>query len=300
MWGQPYGLPAAAAGATDPWAAALAQAAAQASGDWTQQLLQTAAAMGMQQGMPDAGAALQQQAQAQQAQAWSAPAAVETSSWGAAPTKGDSKGGEDGQGKGKGKAKGFKVRLCTYWTEKGWCKSGAECSFAHGEEDKGRLPGDPATAALGGTSPPGFQSTAKGAGKNHPTVGGTQYLGGTDRTKWGGVKMKMCTYFLEKGECQRGSACTFAHGPEEIGTKVDDTVAAAWAASVAAGKSYGKGPREVLPGSLILPRAFQPKDAATGVTLGDDATSMEIKRLMEEQKKLESEMASLGTTSQGW
>ena len=48
---------------------------------------------------------------------------------------------------------------------------------------------------------------------------------GTPRFKEGGFQpVKICTYFLD-GRCQKGQACTFAHGLEELHPRAADLAA---------------------------------------------------------------------------
>lgn len=59
----------------------------------------------------------------------------------------------------------------------------------------------------------------------------------------GQKKMRLCTYFEQQGSCQRGNACTFAHGEAELGTYASPDAAAAHYAQVGGkGKDiYGGG-----------------------------------------------------------
>mmetsp|Transcript_86404 Transcript_86404/g.200965 ORF Transcript_86404/g.200965 Transcript_86404/m.200965 type:complete len:522 (-) Transcript_86404:80-1645(-) len=92
--------------------------------------------------------------------------------------------------------KGYKTRLCTYFTEKGFCPSGESCTFAHGGEevkgfrtrmckyDEGKCPqGDKCSFAHSGSEVKGY-------------------------------KTRMCKF--EVGKCPAGNKCSFAHGSQEL------------------------------------------------------------------------------------
>eukprot|EP00747_Dinoflagellata_sp_TGD_P220260 gnl/TRDRNA2_/TRDRNA2_92256_c0_seq1.p1 gnl/TRDRNA2_/TRDRNA2_92256_c0~~gnl/TRDRNA2_/TRDRNA2_92256_c0_seq1.p1 ORF type:complete len:371 (+),score=75.26 gnl/TRDRNA2_/TRDRNA2_92256_c0_seq1:49-1161(+) len=87
-----------------------------------------------------------------------------------------------GLGKGGGGGGGKKTQLCKYFEEKGYCRSGENCTYAHGAAEIGM---------------PRLGAGAMGPVKN--------------------VKTQMCKFWMESGTCSRGPACTYAHGQHEIG-----------------------------------------------------------------------------------
>mmetsp|Transcript_12331 Transcript_12331/g.28929 ORF Transcript_12331/g.28929 Transcript_12331/m.28929 type:complete len:456 (+) Transcript_12331:120-1487(+) len=106
--------------------------------------------------------------------------------------------------------------LCKFWQE-GICKNGMNCTFAHGEEDLGRpIPLEQTQA----TDLQGMVAAATGAAV--PQV--AQQFGGSSGSSFlpamgsplAGMKRTICK-FWQQGLCERGDACTWAHGEEELG-----------------------------------------------------------------------------------
>eukprot|EP00930_Biecheleria_cincta_P096130 TRINITY_DN87_c1_g1_i4.p1 TRINITY_DN87_c1_g1~~TRINITY_DN87_c1_g1_i4.p1 ORF type:complete len:500 (-),score=111.68 TRINITY_DN87_c1_g1_i4:290-1789(-) len=93
---------------------------------------------------------------------------------------------------------------------------------------------DPQKAALmEGAGELSHKGKGKGKGKDKGKDKGknryTPYANPIEAVQNGMIfrKTKMCMFF-EKGECEKGSNCTYAHGPEELGTAVEkDLVIAA-------------------------------------------------------------------------
>merc|ERR1719343_737869 len=88
-----------------------------------------------------------------------------------------------------------KRTLCKFF-QQGMCKKGDECTFAHGEEELVLL--DP------------LDEQALDPETGEPR-----------RTLPKGVKRTICS-FWQRGNCQRGELCGFAHGEEEIGDPVPE------------------------------------------------------------------------------
>eukprot|EP00931_Biecheleriopsis_adriatica_P119281 TRINITY_DN94520_c0_g1_i1.p1 TRINITY_DN94520_c0_g1~~TRINITY_DN94520_c0_g1_i1.p1 ORF type:complete len:217 (+),score=56.67 TRINITY_DN94520_c0_g1_i1:75-725(+) len=59
----------------------------------------------------------------------------------------------------------------------------------------------------------GWGGFGKGKGMGGKGKGGG---GGGGPAAWSGIKTRMCWHMESTGTCQKGSACTFAHSPEEI------------------------------------------------------------------------------------
>ncbi|CAK9037695.1 unnamed protein product [Durusdinium trenchii] len=98
----------------------------------------------------------------------------------------------------EGKDAEKRMKPCVYFA-KGSCNKGAECNYQH-EEPKGESKGK------GDRS----KGKSKGKGKNGFGKGGWFF---------GPIKTKLCANFLE-GSCSRGTHCSFAHGPRELGCPV--------------------------------------------------------------------------------
>jgi len=130
--------------------------------------------------------------------------------------------------------------VCRFWLE-GFCKDGAQCTWAHGEHEIGTMPGAPETAGLASTKrtickffQDGFCERGSSCGFAHgaheigqPVPGANGY--GVQRPSAvnffaepaGPVTTKrtLCKFFQD-GHCKSGSACGFAHGAHEIGQAV--------------------------------------------------------------------------------
>eukprot|EP00746_Dinoflagellata_sp_MGD_P007772 gnl/MRDRNA2_/MRDRNA2_115453_c0_seq1.p1 gnl/MRDRNA2_/MRDRNA2_115453_c0~~gnl/MRDRNA2_/MRDRNA2_115453_c0_seq1.p1 ORF type:complete len:405 (+),score=64.99 gnl/MRDRNA2_/MRDRNA2_115453_c0_seq1:74-1288(+) len=114
---------------------------------------------------------------------------------------------------GGGKGTGLEPsKICRHW-EKGFCELGAQCGFAHPgmESSPVRLLGN--TSGKGGASyhvakqSSPVISKGSGPGKGEAANG----KGGMPL-----VKTQMCRH-IEKGFCQLGTACGFAHSLDELG-----------------------------------------------------------------------------------
>lgn len=130
----------------------------------------------------------------------------------------------------------FKTRICWHYI-RGRCYKGATCSFAHGEEEL-RAPGPPTnrTPALGVDSPlyktrlckhfrDGTCATGDACSFAHgeaelrdpppPAVGPDgQPVNGPGTAAY---KTRLCKHFVA-GLCNKGAACSFAHGRDELRT----------------------------------------------------------------------------------
>ncbi len=84
----------------------------------------------------------------------------------------------------------YKTALCQSFSSRGHCDRGASCNFAHG----------PGELNKGGNSSANSNNSAAANGN----------------MKRKAVKTVLCQNFQTFGECQFGSACTFAHGEGEL------------------------------------------------------------------------------------
>lgn len=89
---------------------------------------------------------------------------------------------------GKAGGKGFKTRMCNYFMM-GTCTKGEACTFAHGEHEM--QPG------------------------GNPNAGMPMMSASADGSTSSGFKTRMCKFFM-MGQCQKGEACSYAHGEHEI------------------------------------------------------------------------------------
>lgn len=97
-----------------------------------------------------------------------------------------------------------KTKLCVYYTEKGQCRHGSDCVFAH---DPSELRGTPDLKKT--------QMCTKfleGLCKN-PNC---DFAHGEEELRQRpNLKKKLCTWFRQ-GKCRNGADCGFAHGPEQL------------------------------------------------------------------------------------
>jgi len=154
--------------------------------------------------------------------------------------KGGGKGGHGGGGGGGGGAgggrfgAGFKpMKLCRDFSGTGFCGKGDACTFAHGQEELHP------SAGGGAEVPADIEAVEdefeKLAAELRTSDEAAQYeqpqKGGGGRFEEGFQPMKMCNYFMQHGQCQKGDSCTFAHGMEDLhpkarGAYVDNDAAA--------------------------------------------------------------------------
>ncbi|CAM9194942.1 unnamed protein product [Scytosiphon promiscuus] len=92
-------------------------------------------------------------------------------------------------------ARGRQSRTPCFFYEKGSCRSGASCRFAHGASDNQEAIGNPSTGEAGRAPAPERPSMAPPSSKN---------------------KKAVCKYFA-KGTCTRGDACSFLHPAHNSG-----------------------------------------------------------------------------------
>lgn len=85
----------------------------------------------------------------------------------------------------------FKRTVCKFWRE-GRCDKGQQCTWSHGDEDAAPLEAAPPWAMWSGSGAFGPERRPE-------------------------VKRTLCRFF-ERGACERGERCTWAHGVEELGT----------------------------------------------------------------------------------
>jgi len=134
-----------------------------------------------------------------------------------------------------------KTQLCRHWQTKGECSLGDRCNFAHGDEEIGTEqptqgnPGKPAPTQLPpwlvkSTKPvPSIQqsnasSMQASMAKFYASQGGGGVVGcgGGVGTGGGGStgfkKTQLCRHWTNKGHCDLGESCNFAHGEEQLGT----------------------------------------------------------------------------------
>ena len=106
----------------------------------------------------------------------------------------------------------FKTVMCKNFRDKGFCKFGAKCNFAHGESELRKL-----DEAMGLSLPARPQSP------DSETSSQTS----SDRRSECSVcigdastfKTVMCKNYREKGFCKFGDKCNFAHGKDELRRK---------------------------------------------------------------------------------
>eukprot|EP00747_Dinoflagellata_sp_TGD_P060126 gnl/TRDRNA2_/TRDRNA2_151887_c0_seq3.p1 gnl/TRDRNA2_/TRDRNA2_151887_c0~~gnl/TRDRNA2_/TRDRNA2_151887_c0_seq3.p1 ORF type:complete len:404 (+),score=46.01 gnl/TRDRNA2_/TRDRNA2_151887_c0_seq3:60-1271(+) len=178
--------------------------------------------------------------------------------WGKAAGKGNDRAapyGDGGGGGGGGGGPGTKTRLCTYFLQRGFCQSGASCTFAHGEHEigmpRGAGPSPKSGGGMGGDSGasaggsfaaggggkgadmqkmmaemmkmmaaqgmPGMEGMAQTLGDVAAKTAADQSPGPAAAGSAEGTKSRLCSFFVASGSCPRANACTFAHGEHEIG-----------------------------------------------------------------------------------
>lgn len=104
----------------------------------------------------------------------------------------------------------FKTKLCRHFQQKGFCNMGDKCNFAHGYEELKQ--------SMGGTAPKfpktEFESYAKPAFAGAPAANyKPHYTNPADSIYY---KTSLCRNFQEKGFCQYGDKCKFAHGEPDL------------------------------------------------------------------------------------
>jgi hypothetical protein len=98
----------------------------------------------------------------------------------------------------------FKQTVCKFWLA-GTCGKGRSCTWAHGDED-GNGSFSNGTSALVFKRPVPVHSL--------PLIFPAQQFG---------VKRTLCKFFLQ-GTCDKGDACTWAHGDKELGVPIAEAV----------------------------------------------------------------------------
>jgi len=126
-----------------------------------------------------------------------------------------------------------KRTICKFW-EQGTCTRGAECTWAHGEEDRGAVfeeemspsphrhaapryvPAGPRSGQGGGKSLYGaasvFEAPKRKGLESHDIASPSGLYAGKCGEQL--LKRTMCKFWLE-GQCSRGESCTWAHGVED-------------------------------------------------------------------------------------
>jgi len=145
---------------------------------------------------------------------------------------------------------GVKRDLCKHWERRGFCDRGAECGFAHGaHEQRGNvMSGAISVPPVPGSVPPvpGSVPVKRDLCKHFQRLGycdrgaacgfahGVNDIGMPNLSQAAGFEMQqalgqaqmmvdlpqkrtLCRHFVQKGFCERGEACGFAHGSQEIG-----------------------------------------------------------------------------------
>lgn len=134
-----------------------------------------------------------------------------------------------------------KTKMCSFFQSQGFCAKGDVCGFAYGAHElngcgKGSLGGKGGVSGMGGMGGMGGMDYRKGG------MGGMGWGMGMGGGMWGGmcggmkgswpqpggalkaandgIKSKMCSFWEDRGFCAKGSACSFAHGAQELGTPV--------------------------------------------------------------------------------
>ena len=98
----------------------------------------------------------------------------------------------------------YKTVLCKHFGQTGTCSYGDKCQFAHGyQELKNPIGGMPPMSTNSSVS------TDTSKVKNVPNPNN--------------FKIVKCKNWETTGTCSYGSVCTFAHGDQELRTKVDNT-----------------------------------------------------------------------------
>eukprot|EP00927_Polykrikos_kofoidii_P018715 TRINITY_DN18702_c0_g1_i1.p1 TRINITY_DN18702_c0_g1~~TRINITY_DN18702_c0_g1_i1.p1 ORF type:complete len:540 (-),score=52.85 TRINITY_DN18702_c0_g1_i1:425-2044(-) len=119
---------------------------------------------------------------------------------------------------------GYKSKLCSFF-QQGPCPRRDFCTYAHGEQELHLFSPAPSLAVA---------KVVEGG----PAVGGT-----------GGFKTKLC---INHPSCPRGSACTFAHGEEEIRARPSAPPKPPQPSQIhQAGKSAGNPPAPAVSGSSV-------------------------------------------------
>lgn len=137
----------------------------------------------------------------------------------------------------------FKTRVCNKWRA-GACPYGDKCTYAHGEHELRYVPPElvaqleRAQAAAGGAGGGGGNGNGvRGAAQHDVQAAGTlrQQQGGDDGSpgsearsgfsppppagggaSGGRYKTRLCIKFMQTGFCSKASACTFAHGYDDL------------------------------------------------------------------------------------
>lgn len=149
--------------------------------------------------------------------------------------------GKGGGGKGKGWGKedygwtlmslpmggklepSAKKTICKFWAE-GLCSRGEECTWAHGREEMGQPIefSRPPPSQQWQPAPSWGKGGSKGWGGSIGGPGGLlggkgYYPGpGAPVARTPSAKKTLCK-FWQAGACEKGDACTWAHGEEELG-----------------------------------------------------------------------------------
>jgi len=96
-----------------------------------------------------------------------------------------------------------KRTICKFW-EEGTCDKGHQCGYAHGPQEIGKPLVSP------------FRPVPQPRPAVVPLMMGGPSLSLIPQAN-GNMKRKMCRFF-EQGRCDRAATCTFAHGPEDVGS----------------------------------------------------------------------------------
>jgi len=134
----------------------------------------------------------------------------------------DGKGGKKGKGKGKdGKAKSpgaldhqqrlfYKTRICPFFGD-GKCRHGAECTYAHSEEELRKAPNVAKTALCKDFAETGTCSMGDSCDFAHGWQEVRAY------------KTTLCkSHQAKPGSCPHGERCRFAHGHHELRDRPED------------------------------------------------------------------------------
>eukprot|EP00930_Biecheleria_cincta_P076594 TRINITY_DN63800_c0_g1_i1.p1 TRINITY_DN63800_c0_g1~~TRINITY_DN63800_c0_g1_i1.p1 ORF type:complete len:244 (+),score=39.63 TRINITY_DN63800_c0_g1_i1:122-853(+) len=102
----------------------------------------------------------------------------------------------------------LKTKTCKFW-QRGRCKRGASCTYAHGEQDVKEMPNLTKTSLCRD-----FMATGSCASAECTFAHGMRELRATDKF----FKTSICSWF-QNGQCHLGQDCRYAHDESELREK---------------------------------------------------------------------------------
>ena len=106
----------------------------------------------------------------------------------------------------------FKTVMCKNFRDKGFCKFGAKCNFAHGESELRKLDEAMGLSLPARPQSPDSETSSQTSSDRRSEC--SVCIGGASN-----FKTSMCKNYREKGFCKFGDKCNFAHGKDELRRK---------------------------------------------------------------------------------